>query len=89
MILSLSANWKDDLRVFHKKNSALRDYLNVLGGVDAFSSSEFASRVKDAWTTNLVRIGQAFDPRTFIAGLAQNPVVQFPARIVRAAQGFF
>jgi hypothetical protein len=88
LIMSLASR-KGVFHLFHNRNTPLRDYLNVLGGVDAFSSTLFSSRVKNMLQQNMFEIQKFFDPRTWAAGLAMNPVMAIPAKISQFMKGWF
>jgi len=87
LVMSMSHKWAG--RTFFNKNSMLRDYLNVLGGVDAFASSTLSSRWQNAWKAAKFKFQRFFDPRTWIAGVASNPLLGIPARIVTGVRDFF
>jgi hypothetical protein len=88
LIMSLASK-NSAFKLFMDKNTALRDYLNVLGGIDAFSSTTVAERVRNMWTQNVFEFQRMFDPRTWAAGLAMNPIMAFPAKIAQFATGWF
>jgi hypothetical protein len=41
------------------------------------------------WEMNVFEFKKMFDPRTWAAGLAMNPIMAFPAKISQFAQGWF
>ncbi len=88
MVMSMGGNNPNN-RLFYNKNSMLRDYLNVLGGIDAFSSSNLSTRVKNAFKNAVFGWQRFFDSRTFFAGLAMNPVLAPAAKIRNVVRGWF
>jgi hypothetical protein len=88
LMMSLAAR-NSSLKVFHDKNTALRDYLNVLGGVDVFSSNTLIERLTRSWGNLTYGFQTFFDPRTFITNMAANPVLGPAAKVVAATRGFF
>lgn len=74
IMMSLGGSSKDNIRIFHKRNTALRDYLNVIGGIDTFADAEIGNQLKQRWEHAIGSWKQAIDPKNIIINTFSNPV---------------
>jgi hypothetical protein len=86
MMMSIGQPAVNKFRIFHKYNSAFRDYLNVLGGLDAFSEASFSKSVQNKWNALVAACKEFVDPRATFRSLYNSA----PARVIgRIAGNFF
>jgi hypothetical protein len=74
LLLSFGTPSGGTIKLFHTRNTAFRDYLNVLGGIDAFSETSFSERLKLAWEKLKYKFASTFNPRNLIMNLSGGPI---------------
>lgn len=74
MMMSMGGSVGKNLNIFNERNTELRDYLNVLGGVDAFSDSSFSTRCKQKLEYMMAQIQKYADPQWWIGTLQSTPI---------------
>lgn len=67
--------------IFMQRNTALRQYLNIIGGLDSFSESTIDNKFKRFWETITYRWQRLTDPRNIMADVQTMPIIQPFAKI--------
>ena len=78
---------KGFLKADKSLNTALVDYLNIIGGLDTFSQSRLSTRLKNAWERLKRKYTRFVDPLTWQNGL-QSVASKFTP-VVKISQNFF
>lgn len=64
--------------IFAVNNTALRDYLNVIGGIDTFSEARFGTKLSEAWNATLLSFKRLADPKAVLYSVGSNAVSRVP-----------